>query len=270
MFNIFFNSTRRLHVDSWKTLPNINKNDKRPNYDHIQETIASHIKRLKIPTGTRLPSEPVLIKHFGVCRTTVRKAVENLENQGLVHKIHGKGTFVLEPEYHGVVDTFSGVEPALNKIGIAVRNKVIFRRDGNAPDWAREVFSTNPVHIICRLKIIKNQKVAIEYRVVNQSVASRISEKDLKEKMLSEVLDANSETYIKKASYSVSSRPITQEEAELLDVAPTTSIMVRQAVYYNQDNEPISVGLMVFLADRVKITFNFIRPQQKMKTTLIV
>jgi DNA-binding GntR family transcriptional regulator len=257
-------------MNYWATMPNVNKTDKRPNYDHIQETIAAHIQRVKIPAGTRLPSEPMLINHFRVSRTTVRKAIENLEIQGLVRKIHGKGTFVMNPEFHGVVDSFIGVEPVLNKMGIAVRNKVISRRDGDAPGWAREVFSTGPVHVICRLKTIKKKKVAIEYRVVAQSAASHISEKDLKVKMLSEILDKNPETYTVKASYTVSSRPIAQEEAEMLDVPLTTPIIVRQAVYYNQDCVPMSVGLMVFLADRVRITFDFIRPQQNMKTTLIV
>lgn len=257
-------------MNHWATMPNVNKTDKRPNYDHIQETIAAHIQRVKIPAGTRLPSEPMLINHFRVSRTTVRKAIENLETQGLVRKIHGKGTFVLEPGYHGVVDSFIGVEPFLNKMGIAVRNKIIFRRNGDAPDWAREVFPTSPVHVICRLKTIKKKKVAIEYRVVAQPVASCISEEDLKAKMLSEILDKNPETYTQKASYTVSSRPITQEEAKILDVPLNTPIIVRKAVYYNQDCAPMSAGLMVFLADRVKITFDFIRPQKSMKTTLIV
>ena len=283
-------------MDPWKTLPNINKTDKRPNYAQIQELIGAQIQKRKIPSGTRLPSEPALIAHFGVSRITVRKAIENLESQGVVLKVHGKGTFVREPEYHGVVDSFLGaepsinkmdaairngvvngvvesfigVEPALNKMGIAVRNEVIYRRDGYAPAWAREVFPKEPVHVICRLKTIKNKKVALEYRVVAKEAARHISTQDLTNKMLTEVLDASPETCTKKASYTVSSRPITQEEADMLDVPLSAPILVRWAVYFNHSDQPMSVGLVVFLADRVKITFDFIRQEPNMKTALII
>ena len=59
--------------------------------------------RRKIQTGEyqpsmRLPSEAELAAQFGVSTITVKKAVLNLVEQGLLKRKQGKGTFVVFPK----------------------------------------------------------------------------------------------------------------------------------------------------------------------------
>jgi DNA-binding LacI/PurR family transcriptional regulator len=51
--------------------------------------------------GDRLPSEPELATTYGVSRSTVREAITSLVQEGLLYRLHGKGTFVAEekPEH---------------------------------------------------------------------------------------------------------------------------------------------------------------------------
>jgi len=44
-----------------------------------------------------IPSERELMTTYDVSRSTVRKAIESLIADGLLHRIHGKGTFVARP-----------------------------------------------------------------------------------------------------------------------------------------------------------------------------
>jgi LacI family transcriptional regulator len=44
--------------------------------------------------GARLPSEPQLVKQFGVSRPTVGRALRDLENEGLIERRAGSGTYV--------------------------------------------------------------------------------------------------------------------------------------------------------------------------------
>jgi GntR family transcriptional regulator len=46
--------------------------------------------------GDALPTEEALCARFGVSRITVRRALSDLQAQGLVHRRHGLGTFVTE------------------------------------------------------------------------------------------------------------------------------------------------------------------------------
>lgn len=58
--------------------------------DHlVGEMIAGRLK-----PGERIPSEHRLVRTLGVARTTVRQAMASLENDGLIRRVQGKGTFV--------------------------------------------------------------------------------------------------------------------------------------------------------------------------------
>jgi GntR family transcriptional regulator, transcriptional repressor for pyruvate dehydrogenase complex len=66
----------------------------------IVESVHRQIRKLilgrKLPPGSRLPTESVLMKELGVSRPALREAVRMLVGEGLLEVIHGKGTFVCE------------------------------------------------------------------------------------------------------------------------------------------------------------------------------
>lgn len=53
-------------------------------------------------TGDALPSETVLSEQFAVSRVTVRRALQDLANSGVIERKHGLGTFVRSTEVPGV------------------------------------------------------------------------------------------------------------------------------------------------------------------------
>ena len=62
--------------------------------DVIFSEIKTGINSGKYPPGYRFPSEPALAKEFGVSRITLRGAFKHLEENRLIVRLHGKGTFV--------------------------------------------------------------------------------------------------------------------------------------------------------------------------------
>lgn len=63
-------------------------------YRRLADTLRGRLDDGTYPPGGRLPSEPILAAELGVHRLTVRRAVEELAREGLLHPRQGVGTFV--------------------------------------------------------------------------------------------------------------------------------------------------------------------------------
>ena len=64
-------------------------------YNQIYNDLLASITSERLQHGARLPSEAELMATYEASRGTVRKAIEQLQERGFAHKVHGKGTFVL-------------------------------------------------------------------------------------------------------------------------------------------------------------------------------
>ncbi|SEJ11480.1 transcriptional regulator, GntR family [Dyadobacter koreensis] len=62
--------------------------------DDVASRLQQKISKGEFAVGTKLPTEPELMAVFGVGRSTIREAVRNLSNTGLVRVQQGLGTFV--------------------------------------------------------------------------------------------------------------------------------------------------------------------------------
>ena len=69
-----------------------------PLYESVESALAAGIADGTMPPETQLPPEEGLVERFKVSRTTVRKAIQNLIERGLVEVRRGKGTFVTQPK----------------------------------------------------------------------------------------------------------------------------------------------------------------------------
>ena len=67
--------------------------EKKLKYYDLMEELRAKILGGDIRPGDKLPSENELTKQYGVSRQTVRKALEILQEEGLVYAEHGRGTY---------------------------------------------------------------------------------------------------------------------------------------------------------------------------------
>ncbi|MGI8449161.1 MAG: GntR family transcriptional regulator [Streptosporangiaceae bacterium] len=63
-------------------------------YVRVANDITARISSGELSPGTRLRAERELATHYGVSYGTVRRAMQELREQGLIVTIHGRGTFV--------------------------------------------------------------------------------------------------------------------------------------------------------------------------------
>jgi DNA-binding LacI/PurR family transcriptional regulator/biotin operon repressor len=70
--------------------------DEKPLYERIRDSIKQQIVLGKLKPGDKLSNEIELAKTLGVGRNTVRQAISELEEQGLIERSRGRGTFIKE------------------------------------------------------------------------------------------------------------------------------------------------------------------------------
>lgn len=102
----------------------LSKDSRVPIYHQIEEQMKALIAGGQLTAGTLLPSIRSLSKELEVSVITTRRAYQNLEYEGFIRTVQGKGTFVAEIEDALKKQVkVSAVEQAFeNAIDIAIRH----------------------------------------------------------------------------------------------------------------------------------------------------
>jgi DNA-binding GntR family transcriptional regulator len=66
----------------------------RPIWPQVAAALERDISSGALAQGARLPTEDELAAQYGVARNTIRRAVEDLRDRGLLETFHGRGTYV--------------------------------------------------------------------------------------------------------------------------------------------------------------------------------
>jgi len=73
-------------------------------WETVADAIAEEIRAGDIPVGGRLPNERDLAAQHGVALNTLRRAVRELRERGVVRTLANKGTFVVRKPEDGDAD----------------------------------------------------------------------------------------------------------------------------------------------------------------------
>ncbi len=110
-----------------------------PFYFQLSELLEQEIVDGRWPAGYRLASESELCTHFGLSRTTIRQALARLEQEGLISRRKGQGTFVAETQPRSWLLQSSGgfFQEEVERMGRLVTS-VVLRTvvRGPLPRWA--------------------------------------------------------------------------------------------------------------------------------------
>lgn len=65
-----------------------------PFYHQLKQILLADLRERDLPPGTRLPGDHELCHTYDVSRTVVRQALAELETEGVIERVKGRGTFV--------------------------------------------------------------------------------------------------------------------------------------------------------------------------------
>lgn len=95
----------------------LNKQGKVPIYEQIYQAISNQIISNKLLANNKLPSIRVLAKDLGVSVITTKRAYEDLERDGLIYTVVGRGTYVADQSANVLLEKYiNDIEVYFKKI----------------------------------------------------------------------------------------------------------------------------------------------------------
>lgn len=155
--------------------------------------LRDRIKRGLLEAGSALPTEENLCSQFGVSRITVRRALADLQSEGLVERRHGLGTFVRGDSAPPVPQATLSFIDTLRKHAEETDVRVIeVERLAPPPDIARllELAPAEPAVHAVRLRLIDAEPVMITQAWVPERLGRRITAASLARRPLYQILMA--------------------------------------------------------------------------------
>ena len=99
--------------------------ENQPLYHKVKEGLIDIIGRQSLKPGDPLPTEAELEAMFGVSRTTIRTAINELQHEGYLVKQQGRGTFVANNSYAECTALLQGFYEDAKQRGGAVSSLLI-------------------------------------------------------------------------------------------------------------------------------------------------
>jgi GntR family transcriptional regulator len=241
----------------------------RPLYVQLAEEIAHGIRRGDLLPGDRVASEPELVRRHGVSRATAVRALEHLEQTGLVRREQGRGTFVEEPrlvQRNAQLGSFSdqvrrhGHVPAQRLVQIGPPAP-----DGETAALHRWLGADVEVLELVRLRLVDGEPVGLHTTLLDRGVAARAGvdadSLHAEDASLYALLDAAG-VRVAEADEHLQALPASEREAALLGVPAGSALMRVLRVSYGTDGAPIEVVDARYRGDRFDYSVSLVRRER--------
>lgn len=223
-----------------------------PLYSQLKEILRMRILDGTYPPLSRMPSEAELGKAFEVSRITVRQALGDLQKEGLIFKIHGKGTFVAKPKAFQNVSTLQGLGESMTQRGYEVINRLRGFKTvpANAQVAARlQVAEGENVVQIKRARLVNRELVSLEITWLPEAVGKRLEKADLVSRDIFLILENDCALPLGHADLAIDAILADAELARALEVEEGSPVMRIERLTHTADGAPLDYEHLYYRGD---------------------
>jgi len=163
-----------------------------PLYTQIREILRQRILEGTYQAHEQMPSESEMMKAFEVSRITVRQALGDLQKEGLIFKIHGKGTFVSKPKAFQNLARLQGFGEAMSSMGYETFSQLVSHKTlpaGKNVARRLKLDEQDPVTEIRRLRYLNREPISLDVSYLPISVGDRLIQEDLTSRDIFSILE---------------------------------------------------------------------------------
>ncbi|GAB2608598.1 transcriptional regulator [Paractinoplanes abujensis] len=231
--------------------------DAQPLYLRLAERLYDDLRAADGADGARLPSERQLAERYAVSRVTIRAALGELRERGVLVSLPARGWAVAAAPQRrgaGTAGRVMGFADLAAQRGLTTRNQVLVSHVRAATSREAELLRTvagADLFEMRRLRYLNDLVIAVEHNRLPLAVAPELATTDFGRRSLYEVLRAASPRQQPHyADYSVEARNATDEEREQLEITGPVPILSATQLTFNQEGVPIELTVQAYRGDR--------------------
>jgi GntR family transcriptional regulator len=232
----------------------INKQSPVPIYYQIEEWMKQQIEHGKWKTGESIPSERELSEQFEVSRMTIRQALANLVQEGILLKKKGLGTFVKEQKFEQVLQGLTSFSEEMIKRGMTPKSILInFEKVNANPQVALQLdLTTNElVFKIERIRLADDVPMAFEIAYLPAHLFGDMTKEDAYGSLY-DYLQTKKELQIQEAKQDIEAILADSRLAEYLNIKAGSPILQITRTAYLQTGTPFEYVRTAYRGDRYR------------------
>ncbi|MBZ0304334.1 MAG: GntR family transcriptional regulator [Anaerolineae bacterium] len=248
----------------------LDRRDPTPIYIQIKHWMRQQIKHGVWPEHYKLTAETILAVELGVSRGTVRQAIMELIEEGLLTRIHGRGTFVasaaLEQPLAEQFVTFS--EDLIAK-GIAFETHVLAQSIMKPTEIIASLLNIradDDVFFLKRVRSIGDEPLVILENYLAYPRCRGIEQFDFTQYRLFEVLEEHLGLDLDWGRRSFEARAADAKVADLLRTTASSPVMFAEQIVYLADGSPIELSNLWFKGEKFKLSATLKRDRKALSS----
>jgi GntR family transcriptional regulator len=224
-----------------------------PLYHQLKLHIETQIRSGAWKPGDQVPSEADLGESFHVSRTTVRQALGELVNQGLLRRVQGKGTFVAQPRIRQYLNRLTGFTEDTQTRRMKPASQLL--RQGIEPASKRvatalKIEEAAPVIVLERLRVADDLPMAVETSHLRQDLCPTFSADEFSGASLYSYLTEKFNLIPTTAHQDMEAIACPQPQAHLLGISKGGPVLHIYRTTFDQTGKPFEQVESFYRGDR--------------------
>lgn len=233
-----------------------------PLYYQFKKVLKERIQDGTFKVGDQIPTENEFCEALDISRPTIRQALKELINEGLLTRRKPLGTFVSQPKIDSYFfEQLASFTDEMKMLGLTPSTKLLSIQKEEASieiQQALQLKDDTVLHL-SRLRFANGEPMVIVDTYLPYSMFLNLEQEDFEQNSLYALLESKYHCIIQSVHRTIEATLATDEMAKLLNIPKHSAICTTTTTSYNQNDVPIEYSIAQYRGDRNKFSLKLVR-----------